>query len=61
MDVSAHTYISAVSLNKTFSSNSPVLMYCFQYEQFQQYSATKIPQCIKKRENVPLVHFKVSL
>lgn len=61
MDVSAHIYISTVSWNKTFYCNSPVLICCFQYEQFQQYYTTKIPQCIKNGENVPLLHFKVSL
>lgn len=36
-------------------------MYCFQYEHFQQYYTSKIPQWTNKRENVPFVHFKVSL
>lgn len=66
MDVSVHADISTVSLNKTFASNSPVLMCCFQFEQFKQYFkqyyTTEVPQCIKKkRENVPFLHFKVSL
>lgn len=54
MDVSVHADISTVSLNKTFASNSPVLMCCFQFEQFKQYFkqyyTTEVPQCIKKKK-----------
>lgn len=50
MDVSVHADISTVSLNKTFASNSPVLMCCFQFEQFKQYYTTEVPQCIKKKK-----------